>query len=106
MTGEIDDKNSFVRLLYYANEFDLVGLVQSSSFAHWAGSPEGAGVQNMGADGSEEFAWPGVEWMDEFIDDYAEIYPNLSVHDSEYPTPGISPQHCADRKYRLYGRDG
>lgn len=85
--GEIDDKNSFVRLLYFANDLNIIGLVQSSSFAHWAGSPQGEGVQNMGADGSEEFAWPGTEWMDEFIDNYAEIYPNLSVHDSDYPTP-------------------
>lgn len=85
--GEIDDKNSFIRLLYYANDLNLVGLVQSSSFAHWAGSPNGVGVKNMGADGSEEFAWPGTEWMDEFIDNYAEIYPNLVAHDSEYPTP-------------------
>lgn len=85
--GEIDDKNSFVRLMYFANDLNIVGLVQSSSFAHWEGSPQGEGVQSMGADGSEEYAWPGTEWMDEFIDDYAEIYPNLSVHDSDYPTP-------------------
>ena len=85
--GEIDDKNSFVRLMYFANDLNIVGLVQSSSFAHWEGAPQGEGVQSMGVDGSEEYAWPGTEWMDEFIDDYAEIYPNLSVHDSDYPTP-------------------
>ena len=59
-------KNSFVHMLYYANEINLVGLVQSSSFAHWAGS-ELAPTD----DGKVEYAWPGVTWMDEMIDDYA-----------------------------------
>lgn len=80
--GEIDDKNSFVHLLYYANEMDLVGLVQTSSFAHWAGSEKAPAE-----DGKIPYAWPGIEWMDEMIDDYAEIYDNLLVHDPEYPSP-------------------
>lgn len=85
--GEIDDKNSYVHLLYYANEIDLVGLVQTSSFAHWAGSPNGENVSNMGATGDKPYAWPGTEWQNEFIDAYGEIYPNLRVHDNNYPTP-------------------
>ncbi len=82
--GEIDDKNSYVHLLYYANEIDLVGLVQTSSFAHWAGSEEGAKID---AKYGEPYAWPGTDWQNEFIDAYAEIYPNLRVHDENYPTP-------------------
>lgn len=85
--GEIDDKNSYVHLLYYANEMNLVGLVQTSSFAHWAGSSNGAGVTSMGASGDKAYAWPGTKWQSEFINDYAKIYPNLRVHDKNYPTP-------------------
>lgn len=54
--SEIDDKNSFVHLLYYTNDLNLIGLVQSSSFAHWAGAPEGAEVWSMGASEADEFA--------------------------------------------------
>lgn len=85
--GEIDDKNSYVHLLYYANEMNLVGLVQTSSFAHWAGSPNGADKVSMGASGDKEYAWPGTKWQSEFINDYAKIYPNLRIHDKNYPTP-------------------
>ena len=81
--GEIDDKNSYVHLLYYANEIDLVGLVQTSSFAHWAGTDNPDVTDNY----KVPYAWPGTEWQDEFIDAYAEIYPNLRVHDNNYPTP-------------------
>ena len=86
--GEIDDKNSYVHLLYYANEIDLVGLVQTSSFAHWAGSPTAPdSADSMGQSGKKPWAWPGTDWQNEFIDSYARIYPNLRVHDPNYPTP-------------------
>jgi hypothetical protein len=35
--GEVDDQDSFIRLLLYANEFDLVGLIYSSSQWHYTG---------------------------------------------------------------------
>lgn len=81
--GEIDDKNSYVHLLYYANEIDLVGLIQTSSFAHWAGTDN----PNVDDKYKVSYAWPGIDWQDEMIDDYAELYPNLRVHDANYPTP-------------------
>ena len=39
--GEVDDQDSFVRLLLYANEFDLIGLVYSSSQWHYKGDGKG-----------------------------------------------------------------
>lgn len=75
--GEVDDMDSFIRFLYYANEFDLEGIVYSSSRFHWAGN--GADVP--------PFRWTGTEWVNEYIDAYEEIYPNLIQHADGYPTP-------------------
>lgn len=35
-----------------------------------------------------ELRWPGTTWMQEMIDKYAAIYPNLLRHDKRYPDPG------------------
>ena len=35
--GEIDDVDTFIRMLLYTNEFDLEGLVYSSSMWHYRG---------------------------------------------------------------------
>ncbi|MFC2090448.1 DUF1593 domain-containing protein [Bacteroidota bacterium] len=65
--GEIDDKSSFVRYLMYSNEFDTEGLIYSNSV--W---------QKHGH---------GTTWMQETIDAWAEIRPNLAEHMTGYPTP-------------------
>jgi hypothetical protein len=75
--GEVDDMDSFIRLLYYANEFDIDGIVYSSSRFHWAG--DGATIP--------PFRWTGTEWVNHYIDLYAELYPNLRRHADGYPTP-------------------
>ncbi|WP_313554808.1 DUF1593 domain-containing protein [Miniimonas arenae] len=75
--GEIDDMDSFVRFLYYANEVDLEGIVYSSSRYHYSGN---------GADVAP-FRWTGTDWVYEYLDDYEEIYPNLAKHADGYPTP-------------------
>jgi hypothetical protein len=75
--GEVDDMDSFIRLLYYANEFDIEGIVYSSSRFHWAG--DGASVP--------PFRWTGTEWVNHYIDLYATLYPNLRRHADGYPTP-------------------
>src|SRR5690349_16764515 len=33
--GEWDDQNSMIRLLYYANDLDIAGLVYGSANHHW-----------------------------------------------------------------------
>ncbi len=68
--GEIDDRCSMVRFLLYANEWDIEGIVTSSSQYHWQGHN-----------------WAGDDWMDPFLDAYTEVYPNLVQHDPEYPSP-------------------
>lgn len=78
MDGEVDDMNSVIRFMYYANEVDFEGIVLTSSVYHYAGDE---------AAGTEPFRWTGTKWMDEFIDAYEEIYPNLSLHAEGYPSP-------------------
>ena len=68
--GEIDDECSMVRFLLYANEFDIEGIVTSSSQYHWQGHK-----------------WAGDDWLNPYLDAYEKVYPNLLKHDKNYPTP-------------------
>ncbi|MBN2275769.1 MAG: DUF1593 domain-containing protein [Bacteroidales bacterium] len=68
--GEIDDECSMVRFLLYANEFNIEGIVTSSSQYHWHGH-----------------SWAGDDWLDPYLEAYSEVYPNLILHDHEYPSP-------------------
>jgi hypothetical protein len=54
--GEIDDRCSMIRFLLYANEFEVEGLVYSSSRFHWLGQ-----------------TWSGVEWINAQIGMYARV---------------------------------
>lgn len=68
--GEIDDECSVVRFLLYANEWDIEGIITSSSQYHWQGHK-----------------WAGDNWIDPYLEAYKEVYPNLLKHDKNYPTP-------------------
>ncbi|WP_407427969.1 nucleoside hydrolase-like domain-containing protein [Arcticibacter sp.] len=68
--GEIDDECSIVRFLLYANEWDIEGIITSSSQYHWQGH-----------------RWAGDHWLNPYLDAYQKIYPNLIKHDKGYPTP-------------------
>ncbi|MCJ7812632.1 DUF1593 domain-containing protein [bacterium] len=91
--GEVDDMDSFIRFLLYANEFDVEGLVYSSSQWHYAGDGQGTlftsempmTARRYGT--RTDLRWPGTNWMQQIIGKYAEIYDNLIKHDPNYPTP-------------------
>lgn len=91
--GEIDDVDTFIRMLLYANEFDIEGLVYSSSMWHYSG--DGLGTKFVSEmpmtkemyGTQTDLRWPGVNWMQELILDYARVYDNLIKHDLNYPTP-------------------
>lgn len=72
--GEADDRASMVRFLLSCNEFDVEGIINSSSQFHWTG-------------GKGWNAFHPVEWVQEYIDLYAQVYPNLKLHDTNYPSP-------------------
>ncbi|GMQ30276.1 DUF1593 domain-containing protein [Algoriphagus confluentis] len=90
--GEIDDVDSFIRMLLYANEFQIEGLIYSSSMWHYAGDGKGTlftsemeMTKNMyGA--KTDLRWPGVEWMNPLLDAYEAVYPKLSQHAEGFPT--------------------
>lgn len=67
--GEVDDECSLVRFLLYANEWDIEGIITSSSQYHWQGH-----------------RWAGDDWAQPYLKAYAEVYPNLIKHDTNYPT--------------------
>jgi hypothetical protein len=67
--GEIDDRCSMIRFLLYANEFEVEGLINSSSRFHWLGQ-----------------TWSGVEWINAQIGMYARVYDFLRKNAEGYPT--------------------
>lgn len=101
--GEADDMNSMIRFLYYTNDIDVAGLVYSSSVHHWEGDgthtlkqAKDAGIitsyngQTAGtadrSDDATKWRWNPDQWIQDQIDDYAEILPNLRAHDKRYPS--------------------
>jgi hypothetical protein len=76
--GEVDDRCSMVRFLMYANEFQVEGLIHSSSRFHWLGQ-----------------TWSGVEWINGQLDQYARVYDHLRQNADGYPAP-------EDLKKRVY----
>lgn len=68
--GEIDDECSLVRFLLYTNEWDVEGIITSSSQYHWHGH-----------------RWAGDDWAVPYLEAYEEVYPNLVKHDKNYPSP-------------------
>tara|TARA_R110002167_G_scaffold65757_15_gene186046 strand:- start:461 stop:1972 length:1512 start_codon:yes stop_codon:yes gene_type:complete len=90
--GEIDDVDSFIRMLLYANEFTIEGLVYSSSMWHYKGDGKGTTMvsememtQKIYGE-KTDLRWPGIQWMQGLIDAYELVEPNLSLHAKGYPT--------------------
>lgn len=72
--GEEDDRASMVRFLLSSNEFDVEGIINSSSQFHWVG-------------GKGWNAFHSVDWVKEYIEYYGGVYSNLLLHDNHYPSP-------------------
>ncbi len=90
--GEVDDQDSFIRMLLYSNEFNLIGLVYSSSQWHYTGDGKGTKFTSEMPMTKKlygertELRWPGTDWMQEFIDKYASVYENLNKNAPGYPS--------------------
>lgn len=91
--GEIDDVDSFIRFLLYANEFEVEGLVYSSSMWHYKGDGQGTtfvSEMKMTRDlygERTELRWPGTDWMQELIAEYEKVFPVLRTHAENFPSP-------------------
>lgn len=91
--GEIDDVDTFIRMLLYSNEYQLEGLVYSSSMWHYKGDGKGTKFTSememtrkmYGA--KTDLRWPGVQWIQDLLKAYAQVHPNLILHDKNYPAP-------------------
>lgn len=94
---ELDDSNSLIRYLLFSTDFRTEGLIYASSQFHWKGdgtgkmwSVPGREYTRFGLDlcPCESWRWaPDESHIDDAVDAYAEAYPNLRVHDPDYPTP-------------------
>lgn len=74
--AEADDRCSMVHFLLHANDMQVDAIIQTNSC-----------FQRKG--------WSHEPWLAEQLDAYAKVYPNLKVHDSNYPTP----EYLRDRVY-------
>lgn len=92
---ELDDSNSMVRYILDSTDYDTLGLVYTSSRYHWAGDGKG-GTQNLpigqyagtGDCPCTHWRWgPNERFIDDIVDIYETVYPNLKIHDKRYPTP-------------------
>jgi Protein of unknown function (DUF1593) len=89
--GEIDDVDSYIRMLLYSNEFKIEGLVYSSSQWHYKGDGKGTKfvsememTKNLYHE-KTDLRWPGSTWMNGLLDAYEKVYPNLVKHAKGYP---------------------
>lgn len=101
---ELDDNNSLLRYLLYSTDFETEGLIYASAPWHWKG--DGKGTLFLNPEGEyrkhglalcpcTSWRWgPNERFIDDIVEDYEKAYPNLKIHDPEYPTP-------ADLKARI-----
>jgi Protein of unknown function (DUF1593) len=89
--GELDDVDSFIRMLLYANEYKVEGLIISSSQWHYKGDGKGTKftsemdmTKKMYGERTE-LRWPGEQWIFDLVDAYGKVYPNLIKHSKNYP---------------------
>jgi len=91
--GEIDDVDTFIRMLLYTNEFRVEGLIYSSSMWHYSGDGTGKTfVSEMEMTKKiygerKDLRWAGTTWIQDLLDQYAIVYPNLILHSNTYPKP-------------------
>jgi hypothetical protein len=94
---ELDDSNSLLRYLLYSTDFRTEGLVYASSQFHWKGDGTGKKFAVPNREyfrfgqklcPCESWRWAqGERFIDDAVDVYEKVYPNLRVHRPDYPTP-------------------
>lgn len=94
---ECDDNNSLVRYLLHASDFQTEAIVYSSSEYHWTGDGKGGtqylpdreySAYGLKIGPQKSWRWQVTDSIIEHqLNEYAEAYPNLKVHDPDFPTP-------------------
>jgi Protein of unknown function (DUF1593) len=92
---ELDDNNTLIRAILYSSDFKIEGLIYVSSQFHWIGDGKGTTQYIPGREYTRMGLCPCTSWrfapdehfIDKIVDAYAKAYPNLKVHDPDYPNP-------------------
>ena len=94
---ELDDNNSLIRFLLFSSDLEVEGLIYASSGFHWKGDGKGTKwfvpgreYNRFGLDTCPCTSWRWANnerFIDDAVDAYAKVYPNLKVHNPNYPTP-------------------
>jgi hypothetical protein len=94
---ELDDNNSLIRFLLYSSDVEVEGLVYASSAFHWKGDGKGTKWFVPGREYARfglnlcpcgSWRWAKDEhFIHDAVDAYAKVYPNLKIHEPNYPLP-------------------
>lgn len=94
---ELDDNNSLIRFLLYSCDVKVEGLIYASSGYHWKGDGKGTKwyvpgreYNRFGLDTCPCVSWrwaPHERYIHKAVAAYAQVYPNLRIHHSGYPSP-------------------
>lgn len=96
---ELDDLNSLIRFLLYSSDVRIEGLVYASSQFHWKGDGKGTRKSVPGREYNrfglnlcpcESWRWADNErFIHEAVEAYEKVYPNLKLHNPDYPSPDV-----------------
>jgi hypothetical protein len=94
---ELDDNNSLIRFLLYSCDMQIEGLIYASSGFHWKGDGKGTKwyvpgreYSRFGLDTCPCLSWRWAEnerYIHNAVEAYKKVYPNLKVHNPDYPAP-------------------
>jgi len=94
---ELDDNNSLIRFLLYSSDVQIEGLIYTSSQFHWKGDGKGTKwfvpgreYARFGLDTCPCISWRWAKderFINDIVEAYEKSYPNLKVHNPDYPTP-------------------
>jgi len=92
---ELDDNNTIIRAILYSSDVKLEGLVYAASQFHWRGDGKGTTQYIPDREYTRLGLCPCTSWrfspnerfIDNIVDAYAKVYPNLKIHDPDYPSP-------------------
>lgn len=92
---ELDDHNSLLRYLLFSTDYDTEGLIYASSQVHWKGDGKGTPQMRKGSEYDRMGLGPQTSWrwkegerfIDEDVEAYEQVYPNLVKHNPAYPSP-------------------
>ena len=86
-----------IRFLLFSTDFEVEGLIYASSQFHWKGDGKGTTQYIPGREYSsaERDLGPQTKWrwaegerfIDDLVESYELVYPNLKIHNPEFPTP-------------------